>query len=210
MTLSVEELATKAMSLSAEARVGRRSFLKLLAFLMAAPLFPFSCGNLPGPADKGIINSLLLHLLGIETCRINLLDKIREFTDESFDRACTELYDFLSRRYQTFSGMDFTAFLDDLNSGKLQVEEDVIYLVEILRTNAIIVFYASPLGFALADYKRLPFQRTFIHSLIRDVTYPECYTPCHASHTCYAACHPTKGADQDLKASREMSGDGHR
>jgi hypothetical protein len=191
-------------------QIGRRSFLKLLTLLLAAPLVPFSCGKLPGPTDKGIINLLLLHLLGIEAYPINLLDQIREFADESFDQACLELLDYISRRYQTSSGMNLKAFFDDLNAGGPSDEDDVIYLVEILKTNAIMVFYASPLGFALADYERQPFKRTFIHSFIRDRTYPNCYTPCHSSQSCYAACHPAKGTGQDLKTSREMPGDGDR
>jgi hypothetical protein len=191
-------------------QIGRRSFLKLLTLLLAAPVVPFSCGKLPGPADKGTINSLLLHLLGIEADPINLLEQIREIADESFDQACLELLDHIAGRYQTSSGVNLKAFLDDLNAGGLSDEDDLIYLVEILKTNAIMVFYASPLGFALADYERQPFKRTFIHSFIRDRTYPDCYTPCHSSHTCYAACHPAKAAGQDLKTSREMPGDGDR
>ena len=190
--------------------MGRRSFLKWLTLLLAAPVVPFSCGELPGPVDKGAINSLLLHLLGFEAYAINLLDRIREFADESFDQACLELLDHIRRRYQAASGMNLEAFLDDLNAGDLAVDDEVFYLVEILKTNAIMVFYASPLGFAVADYERQPFKRTFIHSLIRDHTYPNCYTPCHSSQTCYAACHPAKGAGPNLKTSRELPGDGDR
>jgi hypothetical protein len=191
-------------------QIGRRSFLKKLSFLLAAPVLPFSCGKLPDPTDKSTINSLLLHLLGIEAYPINLFDQVRQFADESFDQACLELLEHIAGRYQTSSGMDLKAFLDDLNAGALWDEDDVFYLIEILRTNAIMVFYASPLGFALADYERQPFKRTFIHSFIRDRTYPNCYTPCHSSYTCYAACHPAKGAGRDLKISREMPGDGDR
>lgn len=199
---------TETMLSDASPKIGRRHFLKLLTFGLTAPFLHTSCGKIPDFPDKGAVNALLLHLLGLETSGIDLFDTVREHADEVFDVACRELYRFLSKRYRSPSGVDLMAFVDDLNSGILRGEEDVLFLADILKNNAIMVFYASPMGFAVAGYKELPFQRTFVHGLIRHFTFPDCYTPCHASTTCYASCHPGKGAEQYRRVSREMSGDG--
>lgn len=184
-------------------KVGRRSFLKLLAFISLAPVAPFACGNIQSAADRSAINSLLLHLLGIEDRRINLLDRIRETSDEFFDQACAGVVDYISGRYETPSGIDFKMFLDDLNTGGPADADGILYLVEILKDNAAMVFYTSPDGFALAGYERQPFQRTVIHAFIRNRIYPNCYTPCHSSWSCYAACHPAKRIGSDEGLSRD-------
>jgi hypothetical protein len=191
-------------------QVGRRSFLKLFIVVLIAPVAPFSCGKLSSATDRATINSLLLHLLGIEDYPINLFDRLKEFVDESFHQACLDLLDYIYIRYQTPSGINLKAFLDDLNTGDSADAADISYLVEILKTNAIMGFYTSSEGFALAGYERQPFKRTFIHSFIRDRIYPNCYTPCHSSQSCYAACHPAKGAVRDLKILQEIPSDGNK
>ena len=173
-------------------QVGRRSFLKLISWVLIAPAIPSSCGIIPGATVETTVNSLLLHLIGMEDHGINLLNEIRKSNDESFDLACFELLDHISSKYQTASGIDFLSFVDDLNAGTMSDSEDIFYLVEILKANAVMVFYASSDGFALAGYDRHPFKRTYIHSFLREWTYPNCYTPCHSSKSCYSACHPHK------------------
>ena len=131
----------------------RRAHIKNLTGLAMLAVLPCPASESVHVDDSRILNRLMLHLLGLEETGLILepalkgLSRLTPFVDPG------RLAAFLRSRYHSVTGIDYDRFLTDIDQGK---HPDIEFLVEIIRTEAMLAYYSSEQGWRETGYGGVP------------------------------------------------------